>query len=336
MGPTTAIESCATKAYIFRNNGVHTGAAISASPTRCVFQPRWLTVQRSRRRHQGRYLLQSQIHFRLNRALRFLAWALVSAGTVVAQNAPEGNSSPSPAGASSAPTGQEQKSAEVATRDTPAMFKVRVNLVLVRVVVRDQQGNVVENLHREDFALADNRKPQVISSFNIETPAARVRPGMAAETVSSGADGTPRASAGPMPAIPQRFVSILYDDVHMSMQDAVTARDATTRLFAALAPTDRVGIFTTSGQTTEDFTSNQEAIKRTLNGLAPKSLFAQDSGASECPEISYYQADLIENKNDLQAMDVATLETVDCAFNGDMSKIALARPIAAGAAQRAL
>ncbi|HTQ59076.1 MAG TPA: hypothetical protein VMI32_02565, partial [Candidatus Solibacter sp.] len=55
--------------------------------------------------------------------------------------------------------------------DSPATFKVRVNLVLVRVVVRDTDGKVVTNLKKEDFQLSDNRKPQVISSFSVETPA---------------------------------------------------------------------------------------------------------------------------------------------------------------------
>ena len=59
---------------------------------------------------------------------------------------------------------------EVSSRDTPATFKVRVNNVLVRVVVRDAQGKVVSNLKKEDFQLYDGRKLQTISSFSIETP----------------------------------------------------------------------------------------------------------------------------------------------------------------------
>jgi hypothetical protein len=59
---------------------------------------------------------------------------------------------------------------EIVSHDTPATFKVRVNLVLVRVVVRDNNGKVVANLKKEDFQLADERKPQIISSFSMETP----------------------------------------------------------------------------------------------------------------------------------------------------------------------
>src|SRR5271168_4345858 len=77
---------------------------------------------------------------------------------------------------------------EIVSHDTPATFKVRVNLVLVRVVVRDNNGKVVTNLKKEDFQLADNRKPQIISSFSEETPASH------APTVDSGEatkEGTP-------------------------------------------------------------------------------------------------------------------------------------------------
>ena len=47
--------------------------------------------------------------------------------------------------------------AEMATHDEPAMFKARVNLVIVPVVVRDRQGKAVGNLKQEDFQLLDRK-----------------------------------------------------------------------------------------------------------------------------------------------------------------------------------
>src|SRR5882762_1088151 len=41
---------------------------------------------------------------------------------------------------------------EVSSHDTPATFKVRVNLVLVRVVVRDSKGKIVPNLKKKIFS----------------------------------------------------------------------------------------------------------------------------------------------------------------------------------------
>jgi len=60
--------------------------------------------------------------------------------------------------------------AELATSDSPAVFRVRTNAVLVRVVVRDQKGYAVENLKKEDFQLFDNKKLQTITSFNVVHP----------------------------------------------------------------------------------------------------------------------------------------------------------------------
>src|ERR1700756_5107068 len=51
---------------------------------------------------------------------------------------------------------------EISSHDEVTTFKVKVNLVLVRVVVRDANGNAIGSLRQEDFELFDNRKPQMI------------------------------------------------------------------------------------------------------------------------------------------------------------------------------
>src|SRR6266436_8275630 len=91
---------------------------------------------------------------------------------------------------------------EVSSHDTPATFKVRVNLVLVRVVVRDARGKIVPNLKKEDFQLYDNRKVQTISSFSVETPETRTASAVASTaTESSSAD----VAGGKAVVLPQRF-----------------------------------------------------------------------------------------------------------------------------------
>ncbi|HZS71589.1 MAG TPA: VWA domain-containing protein, partial [Candidatus Acidoferrum sp.] len=59
-------------------------------------------------------------------------------------------------------------------------------------------------------------------------------------------------------------------------------------------------------------------------------------GLNECPEISYYQADLMENKRDPQAIAVATEDAVQCAFNGDERQQTAARALAESMAMKAL
>ena len=220
---------------------------------------------------------------------------------------------------------------EVSSQDTPATFKVRVNNVLVRVVVRDSQGKVIPNLKKEDFQLYDGRKLQTITSFAIENP----RTHTVAVTSSPEPGGnSPDVAAVKAAALPQRFVSMVFDDTHMSMEDAVFVRDSATRFFSALAPSDRVSISTTSGQLTLDFTDDHSILEKTLLGIVPRPLTHHD--ASDCPDMSYYEADLIANKNDVQAIAVATAETLECAFNGDPRMQAAAQAQAQAAAQTAV
>jgi VWFA-related protein len=214
---------------------------------------------------------------------------------------------------------------EVSTHDTPATFKVRVNLVLVRVVVRDAHGKIVANLKKEDFQLYDNKKLQTISSFNVETPETRTASALASKTAeasSSSAD----VAGGKVVVLPQRFVSMLFDDVHLSMDDAVFVRDSATRFFEALAPSDRVSLNTTSGQLTQEFTDDHGKLANALLGILPRSVSNQNF--HQCPDISYYQADLIVNKSDLQALAVAADDALQCAFNGDTTMTAAARSLA--------
>ena len=230
--------------------------------------------------------------------------------------------------ASPAPTRDAQ---EVSTQDSPATFKVRVNNVLVRVVVRDSHGKVVSNLKKEDFQLYDGRKLQTITSFALETPRTHIAPlTEAPEARIPGSTVDPAAKAA---ALPQRFVSMVFDDIHMFMQDVVFVRDSATRFFTALAPSDRVSINTTSGQFTQDFTDDHSLLEKALLGIVPRPLSHHD--LTDCPDMPYYEADLIVNKNNVQALAVAADETLQCAFGGDMRMQAAALSMAQAAAQRA-
>jgi VWFA-related protein len=224
----------------------------------------------------------------------------------------------------------DTNAAEVSTRDSPATFRVRVNLVLVRVVVRDTSGKVITGLKKEDFQLSDNRKPQTISAFSVETPESHK---VAASSTAEHADqASPQAAA--VAALPQRFVSIVFDDTNMSMEDTQLVRDAGTRLFGALAPTDRVAMFSTSGQFTHDFTQDHESLQRALLGIVPRPVGSIN--LHDCPEISYYQADLIENKHDPQALAVATEDALACAFGNDPRMTQQAQQMAQSTSSRAL
>jgi len=261
--------------------------------------------------------------------LKALLAASCAAFQVHAQEPPGKSETPPPAPAAQAPGNQ---AAEVSTRDTPPTFRVRVNLVLVRVVVRDSSGKVVSNLKKEDFQLSDNRKPQVISTFSTETPESHK---VAPTTPPPAPDPDASATADPaaIAALPQRFVAVVFDDTDMLIGDALWVRTAATKLFASLAPTDRVGIYSTSGQVTQEFTQEHALLQESLLRVVPRPL-AGGNGFHDCPEISYYQADQIENKQDAQALLVATEDALDCAYSGDTRFMAQAQALAQSTSQR--
>jgi VWFA-related protein len=193
---------------------------------------------------------------------------------------------------------------EIVSHDSPATFKVRVNLVLVRVVVRDNNGKVVTNLKKEDFQLADERKPQIISSFSVETPASHVST-VKMESAEAVPEGTPVKAAD----LPQRFVTLFFDDLHLSLQDAMFSRQATSKLFAAMVARDRFSIFTTSGEVEQDFTGDRGKLEEAVQRILPHSLAPSSAG---CPPMTLDEAFMIAAAIDPSAMQVAIQDYMNC------------------------
>ena len=193
------------------------------------------------------------------------------------------------------------------TRETTATFKSRVNLVMVPVVVRDAGGHAVGSLHKEDFELFDKGKPQVITKFSVEKSGAQKVPG--ADIAVAKSEEKPGESSPPQ--LPERYTAYLFDDVHAEFGDLIPARDAAIRHLDSLGSTARAAIFSTSGQTSLDFTDNRAKLRETLLGLRPRPT-ARGTKGTQCPDVSYYQADLIQNKNDREALQVATRDYFIC------------------------
>jgi len=89
------------------------------------------------------------------------------------------------AGLASAPYGA---AGPVQQTPPPAVFRGGTELVLVNVVVRDKNGNVVRGLTRDDFAVVEDNKPQIVTSFDFEeldrAPAAAPPPNGSVSTVA--------------------------------------------------------------------------------------------------------------------------------------------------------
>lgn len=191
-------------------------------------------------------------------------------------------------------------------------FKVRVNVVTVRAVVRDAQGRVVGDLRKEDFELFDNSKRQGISWFSVEKPA------IANQQAQTAVQNSPANQARNVPGVtqsnpsqaPDRYVVYLFDDLHMTVGTLSMARKAAQRALADPSdPNTRVAITTTSGRVVLDFTGDRTKLAQTLSRIKPSS----PSVHLACPpELSYYVADQIVNEVDNDALRLAMMEEVDC------------------------
>lgn len=216
--------------------------------------------------------------------------------------------------------GNAQSTPEMASSD--ATFQSKVNLVMVPVVVRDRDGHAVGNLTKDDFELADKGKPQVISKFSIEK--APLTPGQPAK---------PDLSIGGPDNSPGRFVVYLFDDLHTEFADLARVQKAAVQhLSTALQPTDRTAIITTSGRGNLDFTNDKAKIQDAVMRIRPVSLYRHSPG--DCPDMDYYIADAIRNKNDQQALNMEVQETIACDNLTGPSAPQMAQSIVQGAAAR--
>jgi len=197
------------------------------------------------------------------------------------------------------------------TQESSVPLRVLVNLVPLRVIVRDAKGNAVSTLRKDDFQLFQDGKPQIISNFSVVFPPS-ARPSTGSNTGAASA----AQPGAPVPAFlpPARFVALLFDDAHLNLQDAMQARIAATKYVdGSLAPTDRAAVYTMSGQFQVDFTEDRDKLHASLNSIQPRDVTAAGpDDDQECPPMDLYEADKIANDSDDQAISVATQDALNC------------------------
>jgi VWFA-related protein len=200
--------------------------------------------------------------------------------------------------------GQSAGNAEVTSHDTQPNFQLHVqhNEVLVRVVVRDSKGQAVSDLTKDSFRVSDNRKPQLITHFALETSAPPPGAASPSNSAATGTTATPSGAALPI-VLPRRLVALFFDDIHTEARDLARTRDAADHyLTSALQPGDRAGIFTSSGQKDLDLTDDREKLHDALLRLMPRPMTIN---AGRCPTITDCETYKIAELHDPTALQMA-------------------------------
>jgi VWFA-related protein len=186
-------------------------------------------------------------------------------------------------------------------------IRVSANLVEIPVIVRDAAGVVVKDLTKDDFEVYDRGNQQGISFFSVET-APNVNKKEAVATTAPEAVPAPAA-----PARKTRFIAFYFDDFNMSAGDTNASRGAAEKFIReGLEVGDKAGVFTTSTEVSQEFTDDKQKLLDALEKIRTHQKVS--GGAAHCPNISPYQAFLIDQSLNSysDALDLGIQQALQC------------------------
>jgi VWFA-related protein len=196
-------------------------------------------------------------------------------------------------------------------------IKVGVNSVLVPVVVRDARGRVVGDLTQKDFTLFDQDQPKAIAGFTVQKRTAGEDRAPAVERRNVYVLSIPPPTP-PTLAVPQRFIVFLFDDMHFEPAELLRIKIVATKILGdTVGDSDMAAVVTTSG-TSSGLTHDHAVLEGAVQKIATHALYHSDPRA--CPPIDAFQADLIVNHHNMQAMAAAKDAYSTCAHAGGGSE----------------
>jgi VWFA-related protein len=216
---------------------------------------------------------------------------------------------------------------EQAASGNDARIRVAVNSVVVPVVVRDAEGRAVEGMRQEDFQILDNNKTHAISGFSVQR---RVY-------IASNVGGSNAAPMSPgmtlLPTtVPRRFIVFLFDDMHLEPGELLQVQKVATKMIGgALSDSDMALVISFSGASS-GLTRDHGKLLDTIASLKMQTLYRH--AGRECPDVSYYQGNLIVNQHNAQAFETAVDDAITCAHLKDGRSVAEA--MASQTARRAV
>jgi VWFA-related protein len=143
-------------------------------------------------------------------------------------------------------------------------LQINVRNVLVDVIVTDKKGVAVPNLHKEDFGVLENGKPQAIEYFEPHFPSA----------------SAPAQPAPPLPlntftnvpaAEPNQAINLLLmDALNTTTQDQAYARQRIVKYLGTIPPGLRIGVFLLGDRLRiiQGFTDDSTLLRTSVERLA--------------------------------------------------------------------
>src|SRR6266849_4287741 len=145
---------------------------------------------------------------------------------------------------------------------TPVL-KVTTRLVEVNVVVHGRKNELVDDLKKEDFTIFDNKQPQQIATFSVESAKlaeekTQKAPPLPQNTFTNRVELRPKA--------PNSVTVMLLDGLNTKFEDQVYSKQQLIKFLAQLQPGDRVAVYTLGRELKilHDFTTDSSSILRVL------------------------------------------------------------------------
>jgi VWFA-related protein len=132
---------------------------------------------------------------------------------------------------------------------------------------------------------------------------------------SSTPELAPSPTAAPSAGIqtaPRRFVALFFDDAHTEPGDFARVQKAAGQFVeTSLGPEDRVAVFKASENGEVTFTNDKSKLLAAIDGLRAHPS-KNTATMTQCPRITNYEAYLIANALDNEALNIVTERLLDC------------------------
>ena len=191
-----------------------------------------------------------------------------------------------------------------ATTQEKPTFKVQVDLVTNDIIVRDEKGNFIPDLKKEEFEIYEDGVKQDITSMTVVT-GGRVT-NVLAPPPPPPPEGIVLPPSRPRTDVSGRIFLFFVDDLHLQFHNTGRVRDLFKRISKELVHDgDMFGIVSSGPSSiavdmTYDKTRLDEAIKKMAgNELKPSDIIQGPSGAEGPSEVRYRAHVAFSTVNDL-------------------------------------